>query len=227
MSSKRFLKSIHPWISLCVFFYLQTPFALETAKGCNGSKEGALMSAKLLRKIRRSFPCVSLTDYASCSSRLWRHLAADFHWKETQGFGVPLGNTRKVGPPDFWICTETESEWAPSHWCGKIEIWKGTHWFILMCWHVIPYFILLYFIMTRRNKVCLPYDWNQTNPAVLGWVRRFSASWEMTSKLSATPNKSDQWQAASPRTMRQQAASDTFHFALLLMAWKEAMNPLW
>lgn len=96
MSLKPFLKFIHPWISLCAFFLFQTPFSLETAKCCNGSKEGTLMSAKLLRKTtRKSFFVVSLRDDTSSdSSGLWRNLAAGFHWKEAQGFGIPLGQLR-------------------------------------------------------------------------------------------------------------------------------------
>lgn len=155
MPSKWFIKSIHPWISLCVLFLLQTPFSLETAKCCNGSKEAPLMSAKLLRKTRKSFLCSEPPRLCPLFLQLWRNLAASFHWRETQGFGVPLGN---VSPSDFWIRTETESERAPLRWCGAVEVWKRTHWFILMCWHVITYFILLYFILIRRNKVCFPYD---------------------------------------------------------------------
>lgn len=156
MPSKWFIKSIHPWISLCVLFLLQIPFSLETAKCCNGSKEGTLMSAKLLRKTRKSFLCSEPHRLCPLFLQLMEELGCRFSLeRNTQGFGVPLG---KVGPPDFWIGTETESERAPLHWCGAGEVWKGTHWFILMRWHVITYFILLYFIMIRRNKVCFPYD---------------------------------------------------------------------
>lgn len=75
MTAKPFLKFIHSWISLCVL----------PLSSCSGSKDGTLMSANLLRKTtkRNCFFAVSLKDYTSHSSGLWRDLAAGFPWKET------------------------------------------------------------------------------------------------------------------------------------------------
>lgn len=48
----------------------------------------------------------------------------------------------------------------------------------------------------------------------------------MTSKLAEKP-KNEKWHVAISRGMLERWASDTFHFALLLMAWKESVNLLW
>jgi hypothetical protein len=48
----------------------------------------------------------------------------------------------------------------------------------------------------------------------------------MTLKLTENPNENKRLHAASSKRMLQRSASDAFHFALLLMAWNEAINLL-
>lgn len=163
---------------------------------------------------------------------------------EERGCRFPLERNNKnlefhsenLGLPDFWMNTGTESEsqGAPC-WCQTEDLWIGARELILgalgarlMCWHVRPYFLFFYFILLSAGKT-RSGSWVMKKPkpkSVLGWVRKFSEPWEMTSTLAKKPNMNEKWQAALSRRLLVTLPSDAFPFALLLMAWKEAGNLL-
>lgn len=112
------------------------------------------------------FFVVSLKDYASYSSGLWRNLAAGFHSKETQGFGIPLGKLRSSRFLDphgdritmrtlrlMWDRRDLErSPWIYSH--------------VLACYNTLFYFLLWWAWETSL----LPIWWkpNQTKQPWMG-----------------------------------------------------------
>lgn len=152
-----------------------------------------LWSASLLRKTTKKFVffVVSLKDDASHFPGLFRKLAAGPCWKETQSFGIPLG---KLESSNFRFNTS-----------GRVMITLA-----LIGKDILPCSVLFH-VLACCNSLCLTLfalSWagetrsgshmifknakkKQKKKTLLGWVRRFSEPWEMTSTLAERPNNNE------------------------------------